>query len=52
MMRYFTITVNGVSYQVTVEENNAPTVPAAPASPAAPVTKASAKAKLDIAVDD
>ena len=35
MMRSFTITVNGVSYQVTVEENNAPTVPAAPASPAA-----------------
>ena len=30
----------------------APVAPAAPAAPAAPVTKASAKAKLDIAVDD
>ncbi len=29
-----------------------PTVPVTPAAPAAPVTKASAKAKLDIAVDD
>lgn len=30
----------------------APTAPVTPAAPAAPVTKASAKAKLDIAVDD
>ena len=30
----------------------APAMPVAPAAPAAPVTKASAKAKLDIAVDD
>ena len=30
----------------------APAIPVAPAAPAAPVTKASAKAKLDIAVDD
>jgi recombination protein RecA len=30
----------------------APAAPVAPAAPSAPVTKASAKAKLDIAVDD
>ena len=29
-----------------------PAAPVAPVAPAAPVTKASAKAKLDIAVDD
>ena len=29
-----------------------PAAPVAPAAPSAPVTKASAKAKLDIAVDD
>ncbi len=46
MMRYFTITVNGVSYQVTVEENNAPAADpaAAPAAPAAPAAAPAAPA--------
>ncbi len=38
-MRQFTITVNGVAYQVSVEEGNAASAPVAPAAPvaAAPV---------------
>ncbi len=40
-MKNLTVTVNGVAYQVTVEENTgAPVAPAAPAVPAAPAPAA------------
>ena len=34
-MKNYTITVNGVAYDVTVEENGSVSAPAAPAAPAA-----------------
>lgn len=40
-MKNLTVTVNGVAYQVTVEENTgAPVAPVAPAAPAAPAPAA------------
>lgn len=39
-MRQFTITVNGVAYQVSVEEGNAAPAPVAPVAPIAPVAPA------------
>ena len=41
-MKNYTITVNGVAYDVTVEENGSVSAPAAPAAPAA---RAAAPAK-------
>ena len=46
-MKNYTITVNGVAYDVTVEENgsvSAPAAPAAPAPKAAPAAKKTASA--------
>ena len=43
-MRRFQVTVNGVSYDVTVEEVAAGTAPAAPTTPAAPAPVAAAPA--------
>ena len=46
-MKNYTITVNGVAYDVTVEENGSVSAPAAPAAPAAraaaPAPKAAPK---------
>ena len=48
-MKNYTITVNGVAYDVTVEENGSVSAPAAPAAPAAraaaPAPKAAPAAK-------
>ncbi len=49
-MKNYTITVNGVAYDVTVEENGSVSAPAAPAAPAARAAKVGDAVKAGDAV--